>query len=104
MDVILYPSKQLDRLLYIPASDATGLSVDKVKKSKSMAVTMVIYLPQIRYVFLLFVAIFLGFVMKHVLHPSRVSITLRHCYSLFVGLMFGLMCFGIMYVCLSVYM
>jgi len=34
MDVILYPSKQLDKLIYIPISDATGMSVDKVRKIK----------------------------------------------------------------------
>jgi len=39
--------------------------------------------------------------MKYVLHPSRANTTTRHCYSLFVGLIFGLMCFGLAYV--SVY-
>ena len=53
---------------------------------------------QIRYVFLLFVAIFLGFCMNHVLHPSRVNSTARHVYSLVLGTAFGLICFGFVYV------
>ena len=36
--------------------------------------------------------------MKYVLHPSRVSNTTRHCYSFVVGLLFGLTCFGLVYV------
>ena len=100
MDVILYPSTQLDKLLYMPVSDVTGMSVDKVKKiaATGTKVCNATSLAQIRYVFLLFCAIFLGFVMKFVLHPSKVSSTARHSYSLLVGLTFGLMCFGLAYV------
>ncbi|XP_065897965.1 lysophospholipid acyltransferase 6-like [Dysidea avara] len=77
VDAIVYPFKQLDNLLFLPTAEISGLHEGEV-----------------RYMFLLFCSIFLGFVMKHVLHPSRVTITTRHCYSSFVGLVFGLMCFG----------
>ena len=36
--------------------------------------------------------------MKYGLHPSRVSVTVRHCYSFVLGLVFGLICFGPVYV------
>lgn len=36
--------------------------------------------------------------MKYVLHPSRVDSTTRNSYSFVCGLVFGLTCFGIVYV------
>ena len=40
--------------------------------------------------------------MKYALHPSRVNNTARHCYSFVCGMIFGLICFGFVYVCTSV--
>lgn len=53
---------------------------------------------QIRYLLLFFVSIFLGLFMRYVLHPSRVSVAFRHFYSFSLGLVFGLICFGPVYV------
>lgn len=97
MDVTFHPFRVLNTALFEPLSDYSGMSIDKVSQIISANVTP-FNLTQIRYVILLFVSIFLGFFMKHVLHPSRVNNTMRHCYSFVVGLVFGLMCFGVLYV------
>ena len=93
MESIFYPFTVLERVLFVPASESTGLSEDKASFHHNSLHYDDFYL-QIRYVFLLFVAIFLGFCMKYALHPSRVNSTARHGYSLVIGLIFGLACFG----------
>ena len=93
MDSVFYPFTVLERILIVPASESTGLSEDKASFYYCLMLWSSCYL-QIRYVFLLFVAVFLGFCMKHALHPSKVNNTARHGYSLVCGLMFGLACFG----------
>ena len=93
MPAILYQFTILERVLFLPLSETTGLSADKVSLRHKACITRHAELPQIRYVTLLFVSIFLGFFMKYGLHPSRVSGTVRHCYSFLLGLIFGLICF-----------
>ena len=95
------PFSVLERVLFVPAAESTGLSEDKVSFLYCSNIAMILYCKQIRYVFLLFVAILLGFCMKHGLHPSRVNNTARHCYSFVCGMIFGLACFGFVYVCAS---
>ena len=97
----LYPFTILEATIFVPLSEETGMSVDKVSLQRKIllpALPLTSHLIQIRYVILFFISILLGFFMKHVLHPSKVNSTTRHCYSFVVGLVFGLICFGPMYV------
>ena len=87
----------LDEVLFLPLSQISGMAVDKVSLGSNKLCLNVLS-PQIRYVILFLVSIFLGFFMKYSLHPSRVSGTVRHCYSFVLGLVFGLICFGPLYV------
>ena len=56
--------------------------------------------PQIRYIILLFLSYPLAYILRHPLHPSRTSLTLRYVYSLSIGLYFGFSCFGVQMVIL----
>lgn len=49
---------------------------------------------QVRYIVLLFLTYPLALVFRYLLHPSRVSPTVRHLFAVFFGVSFGLICFG----------
>ena len=49
---------------------------------------------QVRYIVLLFLSYPLAYILRHSLHPSRTSLTVRYVYSLTIGLYFGFSCFG----------
>lgn len=56
--------------------------------------TLIIF-PQIRYIVLLFLSYPLAYILRHPLHPSHTSLTVRYVYSLTIGLYFGFSCFGV---------
>ena len=56
---------------------------------------MFVKIPQVRYIILLFLSFPLAYILRHTLHPSRTSLTVRYVYSLSFGLYFGFSCFGV---------
>lgn len=55
---------------------------------------LVAWFVQIRYIVLMFASYPLALILRYALHPDHTPLYVRHLYSLLVGVVMGLFCFG----------
>lgn len=99
----LSSSNHVNKMLeshFQPLADTLGIAVDKVGNTLTLTKAIQAYSDvrfdlclQARYVLLIFVSLPVAVAFRHLLHPSYVSLPVRHTVSIVLGLTWAVICF-----------